>query len=111
MIQYRTHDCLANWHPHLHLLVTDGGFRPVGTFGCLPLHDVAALTEAFRSANIEETVQRKRVGVDSAQGVLAWLRPGSRVPRPHGTRNETAPSPAAQTNPQAPPPAVRPPMS
>ncbi|MBI3983216.1 MAG: transposase [Gemmatimonadetes bacterium] len=26
----QTHGSLANWHPHLHLLVTDGGFRPNG---------------------------------------------------------------------------------
>ncbi|MBI4543194.1 MAG: transposase [Gemmatimonadetes bacterium] len=44
----QTHGSLANWHPHLHLLVTDGGFRPDGTFVPLPLHDVATLTEAFR---------------------------------------------------------------
>ena len=25
----QTHGSRANWHPHLHLLVTDGGFRPV----------------------------------------------------------------------------------
>jgi len=27
----QTHGSRANWHPHLHLLVTDGGFRPDGT--------------------------------------------------------------------------------
>jgi len=26
-----THGSCANWHPYLHLLVTDGGFRPDGT--------------------------------------------------------------------------------
>jgi len=41
----QTHGSLANWHPHLHLLATDGVFRPVGTFVHLPLHDVATLTE------------------------------------------------------------------
>ena len=25
-----SHGSRANWHPHLHLLVTDGGFRPDG---------------------------------------------------------------------------------
>ena len=44
----QTHGSLANWHPHLHMLVTDGGFRPDGTFVRLPLHDVATLTEALR---------------------------------------------------------------
>ncbi|WP_373057887.1 transposase [Gemmatimonas sp.] len=28
----QTQGSLANRHPHLHLLVTDGGFRPDGTF-------------------------------------------------------------------------------
>jgi hypothetical protein len=27
----QTHGSLTNWHPHLHLLVPDGGFRPDGT--------------------------------------------------------------------------------
>ena len=40
----QTHGSLANWHPHLHMLVTDGGFRPDGTFVHMPLHDVATLT-------------------------------------------------------------------
>ena len=46
----QTHGSLANWHPHLHLLVTDGGVRPDGTVVPLPLHDVATVTEAFRRA-------------------------------------------------------------
>ncbi len=28
----QTHGSRANWHPHLHRLVTDGGFRPDGSF-------------------------------------------------------------------------------
>ena len=32
---------VANWHPHLHLLVTDGGVRPDGTFVSWPVHDTA----------------------------------------------------------------------
>ena len=46
----QTHGSRANWHPHLHLLVTDGGFRPDGTFVSWPAHDTARLTEAFRRA-------------------------------------------------------------
>ena len=46
----QTHGSLANWHPHLHMLVTDGGFRADGTFVPWPAHDTAALTEAFRRA-------------------------------------------------------------
>jgi hypothetical protein len=49
----QTHGSLANWHPHLHLVVTDGGFRPDGTFvrwPGWPSHDTVPLTEAFRRA-------------------------------------------------------------
>jgi Transposase zinc-binding domain len=35
---------------HLHLLITDGGFQPDGTFVLWPAHDTARLTEAFRRA-------------------------------------------------------------
>jgi hypothetical protein len=34
----QTHGSRANWHPHLHLLVTDGGFRTDGTFVSWPAH-------------------------------------------------------------------------
>jgi hypothetical protein len=47
----QTHGSRANWHPHLHLLVTDGGFRFDGTFVSWPVHETARLTEAFRRAN------------------------------------------------------------
>jgi hypothetical protein len=76
----QTHGSLANWHPHLHFLVTDGGFRPDGTFVHLPLHDVATLTEAFRRAVLKMFVKRELMDIDTAQGMLAW---------PHGVRRGT----------------------
>jgi hypothetical protein len=75
----RPHGSLANWHPHLHLLVTDGGFRPDGTFVHLPLHDVATLTEAFRRAVLKMFVQRELMEVETAQGMLAWPHAGFHV--------------------------------
>jgi hypothetical protein len=56
-----THGSLANWHPHLHLVVTDGGFRPDGTFvrwPGWPAYDSAALSEAFRRAVLRLFVGR-----------------------------------------------------
>lgn len=46
----QTHSSLANWHPHIHLIATDGGFRSDDTFVPWSAHDTAALTEAFRRA-------------------------------------------------------------
>jgi hypothetical protein len=53
----QTHGSRVNWHPHLHLLVTDGGFRPDGTFVPWPAHDTARLTEAFRRAVLRSFVR------------------------------------------------------
>ena len=53
----QTHGSRANWHPHLHLLVTDGGFRLDGTFVSWPAHDTARLTEAFRRAVLRPFVR------------------------------------------------------
>jgi hypothetical protein len=63
----QTHGSLANWHPHLHLLVTDGGFRADGTFVHLPLHDVATLTEEFRRAVLKMFVGRELMDIETAQ--------------------------------------------
>ena len=65
----QTHGSLANWHPHLHLLVTDGGFRADGTFVPLPLHDITTLTEAFRRAVLRLFVRRESMDVEMAQGL------------------------------------------
>ncbi len=35
---FQTHGSLANWHPHIHMIVTDGGFRPDRTFVPWPAH-------------------------------------------------------------------------
>ncbi len=75
----QTHDSLANWHPHLHLLVTDGGSRPDGTFVHMPLHDVATLTEAFRRTVLKMFVKRELMDIDTAQGMLASPHSGFHV--------------------------------
>ena len=75
----QTHGSLANWQPHLHLLVTDGAFRPDGTFVHLPLHDVAILTEVFRRAVLKLFVKRELLDIEMAQGMLAWPHSGFHV--------------------------------
>ncbi len=58
----------ANWH--LHLLVTDGGFRPDGTFVTWPAHDTARLTEAFHRAVLRRFVRLELFDEDQAAGML-----------------------------------------
>jgi hypothetical protein len=75
----QTHGSRANWHPHLHLLVTDGGFRPDGTFVSWPVHDPARLTEAFRRAVLRLFVRLELFDVDLAAGMLTWSHSGFHV--------------------------------
>jgi hypothetical protein len=75
----QTHGSRANWHPHLHLLVTDGGFRPDGTFMSWPAHNTARLTEAFRRAVLQLFVRLELFDEDQAAGMLTWPHSGFHV--------------------------------
>jgi hypothetical protein len=75
----QTHGSRANWHPHIHMMVTDGGFRPDGTFVPWPVHDTAALTEAFRRAVLRAFVRRGVFEPEDADGMLAWPHSGFHV--------------------------------
>ena len=75
----QTHGSLANWHPHVHLLVTDGGFRPDGTFVSWPAHDAAQLTEAFRRAVLRLFVRLELFDPEQAEGMLQWPHSGFHV--------------------------------
>ena len=72
----QTHRSRANGHPHLHLLVTDGGFRPHGTFVSWPVHGTARLTEAFRRAVLRLFVRVAIFDEQQAAGTLTWPHSG-----------------------------------
>lgn len=75
----QTHGSLANWHPHIHMIATDGGFRADGTFVSWPAHDTAALTEAFRRAVLRLFVGRGLFEPEDAEAMLAWPHSGFHV--------------------------------
>jgi len=75
----QTHGSRANWHPHQHLLVTDGGFRPDGTFVSWPAHDTVRLTEAFRRAVLRLFVRVELFDEDQAARMLTWPHSGFHV--------------------------------
>ncbi len=60
----------------LHLLVTDGGFRPDGTFVSWPVHDNARLTEAFRRGVLRFFVRLELFDEDQTAGMLTWPHSG-----------------------------------
>ena len=71
--------CGSSRSLHLHLLVTDGGFRPDGTFVSWPVHDTARLTEAFRRAVLRLFVRLALFDEDQAAGMLTWPHSGFHV--------------------------------
>lgn len=64
--------------------VTDGGFRPDGTFVSWPVHDTAPMTEAFRRAVLRLFVRLGLFDEDQAAGRLTWPHSGFHVLRPSG---------------------------
>lgn len=74
----------ANWHPHLHLLVTDGGLRPHGTCVAWPVHDTTRLTKAFRRAVRRLFVCLELFDEDEAASMRPGRTRGSMFRRPSG---------------------------
>jgi len=72
----QTFGSVAHVHPHLHVLLTDGAFRRVGTFVPLPEPDAAVVEEAGRRAVLAEFVRRGWLEEDAAVGMLAWPHSG-----------------------------------
>ena len=79
VLSIQTHGSLLNWQPHIHALVTDGGFRPDGTFVRLPAHSTEVLTEAFRRAVLKLFVERELFEPEVAEGMLEWFHSGFSV--------------------------------
>ena len=67
---------LAQWHPHLHILASDGGFSAEGTFHSLDQWDAEALMRLFREALHERLVMKHAISRELKARLLAWRHPG-----------------------------------
>ena len=67
---------LAHWHPHLHLVVSDGAFRRDGSFVTQTAHEPAVLAEAWRRAVLALFVRQGWIEEDAAASMLAWPHSG-----------------------------------
>ena len=72
----QTFGSVAHFHPHLHVLMSDGGFRRDGTFVPLPAPDAAVLEELWRRLVLAEFVRRGWLEEDAAAAMLAWPHSG-----------------------------------
>jgi hypothetical protein len=67
---------LLQWHPHLHLLTTDGGFTPDGRFIPLPEWDTTFLMALFRERILARLLDRHAISHQLVQKLLGWRQPG-----------------------------------
>src|SRR3989304_9293266 len=67
---------LVQWHPHAHLLTTDGAFSNDGTFHALESWDGEAVMRLFRERLLARLVERHAISEDLARKLVAWTPPG-----------------------------------
>ena len=67
---------LLQWHPHLHLLTTDGSFAPDGSFVALPEWDATLLMTLFRDRILARLLARHAISHELVRKLLAWKHPG-----------------------------------
>jgi Transposase zinc-binding domain/Putative transposase len=66
----------VQWHPHGHLILTDGGFSTDGTFHPLPAGDGEAVMKLFRKRLLARLIERHAISEDLAHKPVAWTHPG-----------------------------------
>jgi hypothetical protein len=76
IICVQTFGAIAHWHPHLHVLITDGAFTRDGRFSPAPAHDPAVLQESFRRAVLAWFAREGWLEEDAAAAMLAWPHSG-----------------------------------
>jgi hypothetical protein len=69
----------ANFHPHIHALVTEGVFTPDGEFLPLPGLDTAALEEVFRRLLLTRLHRAHRLSQAFLHNLLGWQHSGFSV--------------------------------
>lgn len=76
VVSIATSGDLLQWHPHGHVLMTDGAFSDDGTFQPLPTWDGEALMRLFRERLLARLVERHAISEELARKLLAWKHPG-----------------------------------
>ncbi len=70
---------LLNFHPHIHLLVTDGVFSPDGTFGRFPHFDASLIERIFRAELLRMLLGKDLICQDIVENLLSWPHTGFSV--------------------------------
>ncbi|MDH4271902.1 MAG: transposase [Candidatus Aminicenantes bacterium] len=68
-----------NFHPHLHLLVTEGGVDGAGIFHRIPCLDDARLADIFAREVLGFLISKGLLSPDWAERILSWRHTGFNV--------------------------------
>jgi hypothetical protein len=71
-----SHGQLLHWHPHLHALVSDGGFTPDGTFIPLPQLDGEPFETLWQQKVFDLLLQRGKINESLVQQMRSWHHSG-----------------------------------
>ena len=75
----QTFGSYANFHPHIHALVTNGVMTREGEFLCLPRWTPEAVEEVFRRLVLRRLVKGERLSETFRETLLTWERSGFSV--------------------------------
>jgi hypothetical protein len=67
---------LVQWHPHAHMLTTDGAKTPHGTWQTLPEWDATLLMSLFRQRLLARLVLAHAISPELVKKLLTWRHPG-----------------------------------
>ena len=75
----QTFGAFANFHPHIHALVTEGVFASDGTFHAVEWPPASVLEEAFRGLLLAALLRAERLSEGFFDSLLAWRHSGFSV--------------------------------
>jgi hypothetical protein len=76
VVSIATASDLVQWHPHGHLLTTDGGFCEDGAFHRLEGWDAEGVMKLFRERLLARLVEHHAISEELARKLVAWTHPG-----------------------------------
>ena len=76
VVSIATSGDMLQWHPHGHLLVTDGAFSDDGTFHPLATWDMDTLMRLFRERLLARLVDKHAISQELAKRLISWTHPG-----------------------------------
>ena len=62
---------LLGWHPHLHVLLADGGWLPNGSFRHLLYLDSAQVKKLFQTEVLQLLIRRRKIGDKVVKSLLS----------------------------------------